>query len=321
MFKQILVPLDGSELAECVIPHALSIARVFGARLILIRVLDRSRETVQMRPFDSLSWHMNVAEAMAYLEQKADVFRKGGIETTCEVLEGSSAERIVQYTQIKPVDLIILSSHGMSGVGGWSLSSVVQQVLLRIVIPAMIIRAHSGAVEQDIELSYQNIFVPLDMSQRAECALPVAIRIARQHRSLLYPAHVVSKPEMPRLGPVSQEDEELSQRIVDRNFAEASKYIEQLKNRLQADDLDIQPLLFICENTAVRLHQLVDENNIDLVVLSAHGYTSHSHWPIGSIVSNFMNFGKTPLLVLQDMPKEALRSRLFENQVEQKKGH
>src|SRR5689334_9571051 len=99
MFESILVPLDGSLLAECVLPHAVAISKAFDAKVSLLRVLDKNqaRESAQM--FDLLNWQIAKTEAKLYLEKVASRIRKSGPQTQQVVLEGLVAESITEYAQ------------------------------------------------------------------------------------------------------------------------------------------------------------------------------------------------------------------------------
>jgi nucleotide-binding universal stress UspA family protein len=107
---------------------------------------------------------------------------------------------------------------------------------------------------------------------------------------------------MARQMPPVREDIELSNRIVERNREEAERYLEQLKSRSYLEGIAIQTHLVASDNAAVALHQLAEQENIDLVALSAHGYSGNRQWPYGSMVNNFILYGKVSLLIVQDLP-------------------
>lgn len=141
MFDHILVPLDESRLAEYALPHAVTLARAFGARITLLRVVEReSSGDLGRAIIDPLRWQMRKAEARAYLGELAARFAEAGLQVDTILLEGPAAERIVEFTRDHAVGLIILSTHGQSGLSGWNVSSVVQKVILRAHVPVMIVR-------------------------------------------------------------------------------------------------------------------------------------------------------------------------------------
>lgn len=299
MFDRILVPLDGSPLAECVLPHLVAIARTDVSRVYLLRVLDPISAATRPISVDPFEWQIRKAEAEAYLRDVAGRLEAAGLEVQTEVLEGRAAESTIEYASEQNVSLIILSSHGQSGISGWNISSVVQKIILRALRSVMIVRAYQPASEELTELIYRRILLPLDGSQRAEYVLPMAIALARANQAEILAAHVVKKPEMPRRTPPTQEDIELANQVTERNRAEAARYLDELKSRLE---VNIETRLLISDNVSESLHDLVEQAGVDLVLLGAHGYTGATKWPYGSTVISFIAYGTTPLLVVQDLP-------------------
>ena len=79
-------------------------------------------------------------------------------------------------------------------------------------------------------------------------------------------------------------------------------YLEQMKWRTHLDGIDVQAHLITSEDAIVALHGLVEQEHIDMLALSAHGYSGNDQWPYGSMVLNFILYGKVPLLIVQDLP-------------------
>ena len=305
MFDTILVPLDGSQLADCVLPHVLAIASSFDAEITLLRVLEKNQAVKSTQLFDLVNWQINKTKAALYLDKTQARLQKLNIRIRTEVLEGLIAEGITEYAQNQGIKLIIMSSHGRHGLTQWGISSITQKIILSAQTSLLIIRAHQYGVYSD-ELSaaplYQRILVPLDGSQRAENVLPIITQLARFHKSQIHLVRVVQTPEMARQMPPVSEDIDLSSRVVERNREEAAHYLEQLKSRSYLEGIAVQTHLIASENAAVALHQLEEHEQIDIVALNAHGYSGHHQWPYGSMVNNFILYGKVPLLIVQDLP-------------------
>jgi len=305
MFDPILVPLDGSQLAECVLHHIAAIARSFDAEITLLRVLEKNQASASVQLFDLLNWQINKTQATLYLEKTKMRFQKSGLRVRATVLEGLVAEGITEYAQNKGMKLIVLSSHGRTGLTQWGLSSTSQKIILSAPTSVLIIRAHQQDT-QDGELSaiplYQRILVPLDGSQRAENVLPIVTQLANFHMPQIHLVQVVQTPEMARQMPPAREDIDLSDRVVARNRDEAGRYLEQVKSRSYLEGLDVQTHLVTSDNAAAELHRVAEQENIDLITLSAHGYSGNHQWPYGSMVNNFILYGKVPLLIVQDLP-------------------
>jgi nucleotide-binding universal stress UspA family protein len=147
MYKKILVPLDGSDLAECVLPHVESITRGCGVQeVVFLGVAEPfhppsgysayfSQETIKRIDTD------NKAAAESYLNQLVKRTRYGGVSVKPEVITGIPAESIADYADKNGVDLIIIATHGRSGVSRWVWGSVADRVLRSASVPVLMVRA------------------------------------------------------------------------------------------------------------------------------------------------------------------------------------
>jgi nucleotide-binding universal stress UspA family protein len=227
------------------------------------------------------------------------------IEATTELLTGDPAAEIVAYSHEVPVDLIILSSHGRSGLSGWSVSSVVQKVIHRANTSFMIIRAYKSQEEKPRVMTYKTLLVPLDGSRRAEYVFPCVRKLAQTSEAVPLLVRVVQRPEMPRRTPLSPEDAALADKLVARNQEEAAQYLADLKAQFE---FGVKTRVIVTEDLIVALHELAEESASDLVVVSAHGYTGGTSRPYGSVTTSFITYGNSPLLVVQDLPQEEIEA-------------
>jgi nucleotide-binding universal stress UspA family protein len=305
MFDPILVPLDGSQLAECVIPHAAAIARSFNAKICLLRMLEKQQTGAAAQLFDLLNWQINKTTATLRLEKTKNQFQESGLRAQSCVLEGLVAEAITEYALNEGMKLIILSSHGRNGLTQWGISSVTQKIILSAPTSLLIIRAGQymdSQAESPETLHYKRILVPLDGSQRAENVIPIVTQLAQTYQSEIHLVQVVQTPEMARQMPAEREDIELCDQFVARNQQEAGRYLEQVKSRSVLEGINVQTHLITSDNAAIALHQLAEQERIELITLSAHGYSGNRQWPYGSLVNNFILYGKVSLLIVQDLP-------------------
>jgi len=233
-------------------------------------------------------------------------------------LEGRAARTVVEVATSQDAGLVMLSSHGRSGLSGWNVSSVAQQIILRVRRSVMIVRAYQPAVEQLGGAHYHCVLVPLDGSQRAEWVLPAVTTLADVHGSHIVVAHAVSKPELPCREPLSPDDARLAEQLDQRNWREATAYLEQLVLRLPPG---VETRLLRTDNVTVALHDLVDQEQIDLVVLSAHGYSGATRFPYGSRVTSFIAYGSAPLLIVQDLAPADVEPTAAEKVAGEHPGH
>ncbi|MGC9396238.1 MAG: universal stress protein [Anaerolineae bacterium] len=297
MFKQILLPLDRSTLAECVLPHTIAIARAFESQVTLLSVLDTPHEAHGRRATDPLNWQIRKAEAQTYVREVELRLQEVGLRTESHILEGFAAEQILGFADTHASQLIILSSHGQSGLSEWGVSSVVQKIVLRVHTSVMIVRAAQSVASDVTDLRYQRILAPLDGTQRAEIILPAITALARAHDAQIVLAHIVQRPAMPRRTLPSREDVELADRLVARNQAEATQYLEQLCARMSGK---VETRMLTSERLTAPLHELVEQEKADLVLLSAHGRSAQTRAPYGDVVSHLIIYGTTPLIIVQE---------------------
>ncbi len=303
MFAHILVPLDGSSLAECVLPHAVLMNRATAAKITLLRVVEQTEMGGRTRSIDLMEWQFSKAEAGAYLKEVTGRFGAVGISPDQVLLEGQPALRVIDYAHANQVDLIVLSSHGRSGLSGWNVSSEVQRILWRARLSILLVPAYQPASSDLTGLRYRRILVPLDGSQRAECVLPLVMALAKEQGSQVLLAHVVQRPELPRRAPASREDQALADQLTERNRLEAAKYIEELRSRLP---FSVSTHLLVSEHVAAALNLLAAQEKVDLLVISAHGYSGGTQWPYGSLAMSFIAYGSSPLLIVQDLGPEEI---------------
>jgi len=244
-----------------------------------MRVSEPFGVTARLRMVDPVDWQIRKAEAESYLSGVAARLQNVGLPVSTHLYDGRPAEQIIEVAHSWNADLILISSHGQSGISPWNVSSVVQQVILRAHRSLMIIRAYQPVTEDLTGLHYHKIFLPLDGSQRAEMPLTLAESLARAHSSEILAAHIVRQPELPRRTSASQEDLLLVNQLTERNRAEAIKYLEDLKSRI---DVNIQTRLEVSSSISRSLHQIADENDVDLTIMSAHGYSGDTRWPMAA---------------------------------------
>ena len=147
MYQKIMVPLDGSALAECVLPHVESIAKGCGASsVVFVRVVEpiylptgsdfafSDKELQQMRS-------EQIAAAQDYLKKWVDRLKYNSTNFQSEVIEGRPADSLVEYAEKNNVDLIVIATHGRSGVSRWVWGSVADRILRSACVPVLMIRA------------------------------------------------------------------------------------------------------------------------------------------------------------------------------------
>jgi nucleotide-binding universal stress UspA family protein len=160
MYKRILVPLDGSKLAECALPHAEQLAESCPAEEVMlisvtervkghtrapeVRDLYRSSDEPNLEVTDSetiVTFGKKEKQAQRYLDKIAAKLEAKGIKVRTDVLLWPPAEAIASYAEQNDADIIVMSSHGRSGPSRWTHGSVADKVLRSSTVPVLMIRA------------------------------------------------------------------------------------------------------------------------------------------------------------------------------------
>jgi nucleotide-binding universal stress UspA family protein len=227
----------------------------------------------------------------------------------------------VSFARENNVDLIILSTHGQSGLSQWNVSSVVQKILLGSYKSLLLVRAYQPASGGVTEVHYKRLFIGMDGSPRSEFVLPFAISLAQYHKSQVILETVIEKPQTISRLPLSDEDETLINRFVEKNYQAATHYLKQLVAQFSKKDLKIKAHVSIGEHAIAVLHDLAEESNADLVLLVAHGYSGARRWPYGSVTTSFIAYGSSSLLIMQDLPATEIQQTQAEMAIRESQGH
>ena len=140
MYTRILLPLDGSDIAEKAVPFAVAQAERFGAQLILLRAVEPILYTRILATLDDAR-EQRMKLARDYLDSVATGIRERGIEVQVVVKEEAPAPAITQYAETNQVDLIALCSRGLTGPSRWLMGSVADRIVRGAKVPVLLVRA------------------------------------------------------------------------------------------------------------------------------------------------------------------------------------
>jgi nucleotide-binding universal stress UspA family protein len=145
MYKSITVPLDGSELAECVLPHTEAIAKLCQATVELVQVIEPialpTRGGIALDADDLKQIRLHVErDAENYLEKISRQLNQAGIKAQSKIITGKAAESLADYIHEGNFDLIIMATHGRSGISRWIYGSVADRLLRSSSIPVLLVR-------------------------------------------------------------------------------------------------------------------------------------------------------------------------------------
>jgi len=294
MFREILVPLDGSVQAEQALPHAVAIARTSNATVRLLHVVgDESR--VRDGNHDKAD-----TEVLAYFNeylgiQARRVSRSLSKSVPYEVLTGDPASTILRYVRDCGCDLVVLTTHGQGWLAAARLGSVADELMRQAMVPVLAVRAHESNVSWQ-DPGYRRILVPLDGSRRAETALEPALAMARASRGRVIALAVVKLPQPRADGalPTHGADEAAEEHV------RAQNYVRDVAARVGTDVL-VNPVVRAALHPGLAIADAASQFEADLVVMSTRGRSRLVRRRLGSTADMVLRGVNLPVLILKDV--------------------
>jgi nucleotide-binding universal stress UspA family protein len=327
MFKRILVPLDGSIRAERAIPVAARIARASGGAIILVRAVSTTPElwpSMEMRPeLAQAVIDAGLTEAKKYLLAASTAKVVSNVPTETVVLYGPAATSILAVAHSSSADLVVLCSHGYTGITRWVMGSVAEKVAHHAAVPVLILREGGpvpAAPHPDATRPLRAL-VALDGSAHAKAALePAALLIAALAAPAPGALHLVRIVKPVRGG---REARGLEQRDHEEVLHKAKQYLSttvaHLREGLTAPavaelNLTITWSVAVDTDVADALIRVAENGEdaegagvfggCDVIAMATHGYSGVQRWAMGSITERVLSATRLPLLVVR--PPEAL---------------
>ena len=294
MFDRILVPLDGSKMAEASIPWALLLAEKASSKVILVHVLEKSPpKTVHGEP------HIKDPQAAKiYLEGIKNNFPSRipvdiHIHT---VPEGNIAASIAEHVKELGADLVILTAHGRQGIRGLILGSIGQQVLRATYTPVLLLRADGPKI--DIPF-IDTILLPLDGTEQSERALPLAVDIARILKGKLLLLLVVptvgtirgDTAATARISPLA------TSAVLELQREKATQYLDDIKHKI-SHEIEVKSEVLRGDPIEVVARE-ASKSEISLVVMATHGHPEFTAIWSASVGSSVQSRIDKPMLLIR----------------------
>ena len=284
MFRSILVPVDGSALSQRALPLAVDLAQRAGARLVLMRATEEADQS----------------EASAYLEQIGRDLGRNGLDVDWTTPTQAPALAILDQIERQDADLVVMTTHGRSGLGKLLFGSVAETVLARSPAPLLMIRAGGEATTLGT-LSSIELLVPLDGSGFAESALGPARKLARALRGSLILLHAlpqtraVDRLALPNLGTEPA-------RITD--MVEARTYLGDWAERLRLEGVAARTVVCYGDPANVIVGEC-QKAQTALIVMATHGRSGRFDRPFGSVAIEVLRRTGLPALLVRPQPDGA----------------
>jgi len=291
MYSKILIPLDGSKLAEGVLPYARTLAKGLGIPVDLMHVNDPSDSTAG-------------AQVMAseYLNIIIESFG-GTVAMRSRVEMGNAAGTIIGIAAAQPDTLIAMATRGYSGPKRWLLGSVAEKVLRAAANHVLLVRPDYG--EPRLEAKLTTVLVPLDGTKLAEAVLPaireLALRLALQIVLVRVTRRIYSAPPEGFL-PLFGAHVPNFKKLWEEADAEANAYlIEKAKQLRQQGLTQVTPLALECgvDGAAAAIIDLVKDTPDNFVAMCTHGESGIGNWLVGSVTERVVRHTTGAVLVIR----------------------
>ena len=299
MYTRMLIPLDGSKLAENVLPYARALAGALDLRIELLSVVDsmdsaRTSHAGHVRDLDPIV-EAAVQGGRQYLEGVARSFT--GSTVTCFVEQGQPEEVIIEKAGGDKETLIGMATRGRSGIHRWLMGSVAEKVLRGATNPLLLVRGDEEGKSEGVA-TLKSIIVPLDGSKRAEAALPPAMDLAKKLTLEIVLTRAYQIPLSAYAG-VEAAYIPNNEGLLTAVREEAGAYLETKVDELRGNGIEKVSSILLVGSGADEIIDLARSTPDNLIAMCTHGRSGVKHWALGSVTEKVVRHSGDPVLVVR----------------------
>jgi len=291
MLRTILATTDGSDLAEQALPYAEALARATGARLVLVRAVEA--HGVPGADLADAQVRL-VREAEAALGAVAARLTAAGVGAEVAVPYGPAAHAIVETSRARAGDLVVMATHGRSGLGRLLFGSTAQAVLAESPVPVLLVRAGADGAGAVRIAEQPRVLVPLDGSPFSEAILPAAVSLAgATHGALVLLRAVAASPS-------PLDPEEVVDALEHNARVEGEEYLSDVARRLaQQHGIPAAETIVRMADPAEAIVGEAAASGAALVAMATHGRGGLGSLVVGSVARAVLQHGRLPLLLVR----------------------
>jgi nucleotide-binding universal stress UspA family protein len=295
MFERILLPLDGSELAEAAIPHVRDLAGQLKAEVYLLHACPIAHQEL---------WRMH----KIYLDHVADSLRSeikkswGPDETfrvSAEVINGEPVKTIFDYVQQKNINLVALTSRGASGIRVWAMGGTADKVVRGVGIPTLLIRVKDTQMPPAKEV-FKKILLPLDRSDASQISIPYAVELAKKLDAvitLFSMTQTVYAQNLDGMGVGAG----VNWDSIDKSSEQyTEQYLTNLEAKIRAQGVKVNHEEVLGIDAANEILELEKKISPDIIIMATRGRSPVARWAFGSTAEKVLREGSLPLLLIRE---------------------
>jgi nucleotide-binding universal stress UspA family protein len=283
--KEILVPLDGSVEAESVLPYLRDLAPRFGSHVHILGVgIGRKTRRINRLLED-------------YINRIANSLHANNIKTEPVICYGIAADKILDFTIEKDIDLIIMTTHGRSGITRWWMGSVAEKVISEATAPVLLVRSKRLSKTRAAEKLHfsHKILAPLDGSDIGETALPYAETLAINSGASVSLLQVVSPPGTVEASLLGGPD---WRKFIKAMHNAGENYLKSLAEKLNGNGIK-STYEVVTGDPADKIVEYAGDKKITLIAMSTHGRTGLARWVLGSVADKVLHDARVPILLVR----------------------
>ena len=306
MFKRILVPLDGSPVAEGILPYVRTLATALGARTDLLRTFQNpAHELISTDDSDIAALAVSLDGVVEQLHKQAEEYVQGvakslesaGISTTTDVRSGPAVQHIVNEAEPASETLIAMSTHGRTGIGRLIMGSVTDGVLQTAKAPMLVVRPDNDSPAPGTTATIKTIIVPLDGSELAAIVTPIVVELANALSAEVLLARDVSIPSSfyasaDYSAPVNID-------FLGEMEDEATAYLAKSAEAMKKSGIASVKTAVLRGGAAIEIENLSQDTPDSMIVISTHGRTGIGRAVLGSVADRLARHSGHPVLLVR----------------------
>jgi len=283
MFKKVLLPLDGSAEAESPLPYIKDFSNKFSSKVHVLGVgVGNKRRKVNRLLAD-------------YIQCTADNLAQDGILARSHMLYGHAVDQILLFIKENAIDLLVMATHGRSGVTRWWIGSIAENIVTEATIPVLLVRSKRlRETEVNKTKTFRHILVPLDGSSIGESALQYAETLALKLDAAISLLHVIHSFDGLGFDIPGYDLKIMTKKLNDSG----EKYLKSISEKLKNKGIKTSSKVVV-GNPATTIIEYAQEKKIDLIAMSTHGRSGITRWVLGSVADKILKESSLPLWLVR----------------------
>ena len=290
MYEKILVPLDGSKLAEVALPHANELARKLGSKITLVSVLPVGSES------DDNKYHHS---HRFYMQEMVKTIKQQAINVESVILTGAPAEEIVNYADREDISLIVMGTRGQSGIKRWVLGSIADKVVSATTRPVALITTDDTETSVRGKDLLSKALVILDGTAEAEAVIPYVEDLGSKLDIEVVLLRLVEQAFMYYESADDLSYVPVSKKEMNSRRAKARRYLTKLASLLESKGIIVRVKVVTKGNSAETIIKVASQTDAGLIVMSTRGRSGISRWIFGSVRDEIVNIGNVLVLLVR----------------------